>query len=331
MTRGFVFNFQNYLESKVSIDNRSFNPDVAGEFKRLIEKEESPVLLDLGTGTGLMLRHLLNLNFRGNIDLYGIDSDQNSIELARRRIHDKLKKEGYKLRASDSSIIASHNNTQLRITLISGNFFNTNMISSLKKVGFHAVTANGFMDIVPLLETVHTVRELLVENGLFYTTINYDGLTELLPDYGELDFENFLLQNYNESMDRRRYNGKKTGGSRTGSRLISVLLNSNFSLLSFGSSDWQIFPRSKQYGKGEKYFLKCILHFIKDQLQTDPTVDVDKLETWYRDRMSHVDMKRLYLLTHQTDILAKKEGGDLDDICGRSAGETERKGKTRPD
>jgi SAM-dependent methyltransferase len=223
MASEFVFNFQNYLESKVLVDYRSFNRRVAGEFNRLIESVENPALLDIGTGTGLMLRHLLNLNFRGNIDLYGIDSDPKSLEIARRRIIDKLKRKGYRLRASHSSIIAKHNSSHLRITLISADFFNPTSISRLKKVGVHAVTANGFMDIVPLLETVHSVRELLMENGLFYTTINYDGLTELLPDYREPEFENFLLQNYNDSMDRRRYTGKKTGGSRTGSRLIGAL------------------------------------------------------------------------------------------------------------
>ncbi len=92
MVNRFVFNFQHYLESKVSIDNRSFNRGVAFEFKRLIESVESPALLDIGTGTGLMLRHLLDLNYRGTVDFYGIDSELNSLEIARRRIVDKLKR-----------------------------------------------------------------------------------------------------------------------------------------------------------------------------------------------------------------------------------------------
>ncbi len=193
------------------------------------------------------------------------------------------------------------------------------------------MTANSFMDIVPLLETVHTVRKLLTENGLFYATINYDGLTELMPDYCEPVLENCILQNYNDSMDRRRYSGKKTGGSRTGSRLVGALLKSNFSILNFGSSDWQIFPQSKRYRRGEKYFLQCILHFIYNQLQTEHAIDGNQLKTWYRDRMSDVDMNILCLLTHQTDILAKKEGDGQNDICGSSFSETQEQGQTRSD
>ena len=148
---------------------------------------------------------------------------------------------------------------------------------------------------------------MLRKNGIFYSTINYDGLTTFLPPCQEESFERDLLSVYNFSMDTRTVNGKSTGGSRTGSRIFGAAQQRGFSIIDYGSSDWQVFPKKGRYSKDERFFLKSIIMMIYKEGSLCTSIDKRKLEEWYNMRLGQVDDNLITLITHQTDILAIKD------------------------
>jgi hypothetical protein len=202
---------------------------------------------------------------------------------------------------------AKKNRTTYRIEIIHSDFFNVKTFNSLKSIGFDCITANAFMDIVHLDSSVDRVFRLLRKNGIFYSTINYDGLTTFLPPWREESFERDLLTVYNFSMDTRTVNGKSTGGSRTGSRLFGAAQQRGFSIIDYGCSDWQLFPKNGRYRKDERFFIKSIIMMIYKEGLLCSSIDKRKLKDWYNTRVAQVDDDLLTLITHQSDILAIKD------------------------
>ena len=301
------FNYQAYLESKIKIDYRSLNRTVFNTFKTLIRREKNPVILDIGTGTGLMIRKLLQLKLVGDVMFYGLEWEKRSCEKACELIKEELSNFGFTHYKKNNVHFAQKDHSTYRIEIIHSDFFDDKTFESLKTIGFKCITANSFMDMVYLDSAVDQVHRLLRKNGIFYSTINYDGLTNLLPLWLDESFEGDLLSAYNFSMDTRRVNGKSTGGSRTGSRLFSAAQKRGFSIIDYGSSDWQLFPKKGRYSKDERFFLKTIIRMIYKEGTLVSSIDKRKLEEWYNTRLMQINDNLLTLITHQTDILAIKK------------------------
>ena len=232
-----------------------------------------------------------------------------------------LRSSGYKIgkkyRSRDKKwIYAQRQGAELQIDLLRGNLLEANATGSLGT--FDCITAHAFMDLMPLKRAVAIVRKLLKAEGVFYSTLNYDGLTVLLPEYQEPGLERRLLRIYNRSMDQRRSRGRKTGGSLSGRRLFGALLEGGFSILGMGSSDWNVFPSGGVYAKENKLFLYALLSMIEGEARrfragpggaeaadADPIVEPKLLADWYAQRLEAVENGRLSLIVHQLDLLAK--------------------------
>jgi hypothetical protein len=162
------------------------------------------------------------------------------------------------------------------------------------------------MDLMPLKLAVAIIRTLLKDDGMFYSTLNYDGLTELLPEYEKAGFERRLLRIYNRSMERRRSGGRKTGGALSGRRLYQALLDGGFEILGMGSSDWNLFPSGGSYSEEQELFLTSILSMIEGEARK-AAVDRTLLAAWYAERVEAVRNHSLSLIVHQLDLLAKPD------------------------
>jgi SAM-dependent methyltransferase len=301
--------FRTYLDSKIRIDFQSMNRAVFRSFRARIEKFESPRIMDVGTGTGLMIRKLLSLQLKGTAHLYGIDADAESIQRAAESLKGLLLARGYSVSGSDKTYGAIANNSKLHLTFAQADFFSLDQAPNSKNKPLHCITANAFMDLVPLRQTVQRIRYLLGEKGIFYSTINYDGLTVLLPLPENKIFEDRLLEVYHQSMDNRKTDhlSALTGGSRTGRTLYGVLEEYGFSIINFGCSDWQVISRKGKYRAQSRYFLKSIITMIYREGLKDPNIENEKLHNWFKTRLNQIEEDTLILITHQMDILAQKE------------------------
>ena len=316
MDRQSVHSMQDYLEAKRRVDLRCLNRYVLGAFRKLIEAVRDPALLDLGTGTGLMIRKLAAMRLNGNARIIGVDLDEGSCLAAVGFIKHDLAHFGYQSTTENRSqaetglcgrIQAQREECCLHIEVKAGDVLAAGTPWRPHGLQFDAVTANAFVDLLPLKDIVALVRRLLKPGGLFYTTINYDGMTTLLPLSTDVDFEEELLLCYNRSMELRRAGGRATGGSRTGSRLYGVLLEQGFGILGWGSSDWSVVPKQGRYGPGEANFIRAILQMIHDEGWNSGKLPQRKLERWLSERLEALERGGLSFMNHQIDALAQKE------------------------
>jgi len=315
MDRQSWYSAEDYLEAKRRIDLRCLNRHVLGAFKKRLEDVQDPVLIDLGTGTGLMVRKVASMHLSGNAHIIGLDLDEEICNAAVHIITGELVRLGYRDIGEEYDrdetglccyMQVEREGCRLVIEMRSGDVLAPEMPWRPTGLAFDAVTANAFVDLVPLKDIVSLAGRLLKPGGLFYTTINYDGVTTLLPLSHDEDFETELLGAYNRSMELRRSRGKMTGGSRTGSRLYSVLLEEGFSIVDWGSSDWTVLPRESRYKPGEAAFIRAILHMIYDEGVNSGRLAREKLDRWLSERFEALEGGRLSFMNHQIDVLAQK-------------------------
>jgi len=321
-------NAREYLEAKRRTDLRSVSRPVFTRFKKLLAAVQAPRVLDAGTGTGLMIRRLLAIWHSAGLDIWGVDIDPGNCAAAVELIRREMVRKGYGAAGGGSNTPGGYYleggpapgaerggssggaraKPPVRVHIVCGDFLGKDFLARTSGAQFDCVTAHAFMDLVPLDEGVERAHTLLRDGGIFYSSINYDGLTRLLPLFEDRAFEGELLRFYDETMDRRKKGERLTGGSRTGSLLFNALEDRGFEILDYGSSDWQVFPRDHRYRNREKTFLRHLLGFICSENKNNPRVDGRLLEKWREERLGAVDEARLSLFTHQADVLAMKRG-----------------------
>ena len=262
--------FTSYLEAKFAVDSASLNTGLYRRFRECLERTPEPRILDLGTGTGAMLRRITDFDLSGRVRLVGVDQEEGNLAAAGGLLREILRKRGYRLRPirEDSRtgrfhagpIHAEKQGCELEVDLLAGDILDERTTGSLE--AFDCITAHAFMDLMPLGPAVAVIRSLLRDGGIFYPTLNYDGQTVLLPEYEHPGFERRVLRIYDRSMERRRLGGRKTGGALSGRRLYRALQDGGFAILGMGSSDWNVFPYGGGYSARERIFLTAILSMI---------------------------------------------------------------------
>jgi len=302
--------FQAYLEAKAPIDSASLNPDLFGRFRRRLDADSAPRLLDLGTGTGAMLRRVLALPPAGGMELAGLDSDARSLEQASRRIADLLAGQGCRVReepeAAGWRLEAESGARRVRVRLGRGDLLDPGTPALFSGPAFGFVTAHAFLDLLPIERALRIIRPLLVPGGLLYATLNYDGSTLLLPPDRDPGFEQALLAAYHHSMETRRVDGEPTGGAFSGRRLRAALERGGFQVLGAGSSDWNVFPQGGQHAPGPALFLEALLGMIAWEGLRSPGIGPGEAEVWWRRRTAEVQAGRLGLVAHNLDLLAER-------------------------
>jgi len=315
------FDFPAYLEAKFAVDSASLNASLYARFKEHLRCTADLRILDLGTGTGAMLRRILQLDLSGRVHLIGLDQEEQNLAAGVDRIAQTLEDRGYRIvekrqNAADRSIRGRRRGNEIWIQFLQGDLLDPGTTGTLPPMD--CITAHAFMDLMPLRRAVAVIRSALKEDGLFYSTLNYDGLTVLLPEYEDGGFERRLLRIYDRSMEARRSRGAKTGGALSGRRLYRSLLEGGFVILGMGSSDWNVFPAEGSYTDDQKLFLTAIVSMIEaearracrkagagTQAGAKPIVEPGRLAGWYADRLEDVRNHKLALIVHQLDLLAR--------------------------
>lgn len=298
---------RNYFEERVSTDSDGVNQKIFGYLSSYVKKIESPVILDIGAGTGAVIRRMVKSAEIANPVFYGLDASRDLLDEARRQIAPLLERMGFAVKGGDQVIIATKDKRSVDVHLVTGDFFDEKLQASLEKLPLSGITTHAFLDLVPIEPTVAIVARLLKKGGFFYSSINYNGATELFPFFEDRSFEERLLSTYNRSMDERRVDSQPAGGSRAGGLLYGAVADHGFKIAGFGSSDWSIFPWNGSYTPTEENFLNSLLLTIYEEGLRHSELDRYSLAAWYATRSESVEQKALALLTHQTDLLAIKK------------------------
>lgn len=290
----------------IAKDGEEVNPRIFAQLASALQRLERPVILDLGTGSGTLIRRLLDLPGLASATFYGLDLNRDLLETARRQTAALLRAQGFAVRGGDQVVVATKGDRAVEIHLLSGDLFDEKLVATLEKLPLAGMTAHAYLDRVPLEATMEIAARLLKRGGFFYSAINYNGMTELLPLFEDRSFEERLIAAYNRALDERRYHSLPTGGSRTGGLLYEEAANHGFRVEGFGSSDWSIFPWEGSYTREAETFLNSLLLELYEEGLRHPEIDRLLLARWYAHRNQSIDERALALLVHQTDIFAVK-------------------------
>jgi SAM-dependent methyltransferase len=291
--------FADYLEAKFTLDERSLNREVRGAFLDALHSLPRIQCLDVGAGTCATLRRLLNSGLTTPLSLTALDRDPALLDLARREATGWLRALGLEPRMEAGAIQTEGE----RLTAI--RFAAADLKDYRPDRPYNLITAHAFLDIAPLPDSLRLFTAWLQPGGYLYASINYDGDTALLPVYDDAAFEARLLGQYNHSMECRRVDGQVTGGAWCGRRLHGLLPEYGFDILAYGSSDWNITPFLGEYRDGDAVCLEALLETISGEGQSSGLFHQDQLERWREHRLRLSRQRRLGLIIHQLDLLAR--------------------------
>jgi len=168
--------------------------------------------------------------------------------------------------------------------------------------------AHAFLDLIDVPAALPHLLALLRPGGLFYFTLNFDGVTIFEPALDPaLDAQ--IERLYHETMDRRIVNGLPSGDSRTGRHLFAHLRGAGAQILAAGSSDWVVFPGPAGYPADEASFLHAILQTVERALHGHPELDAAQFAAWVAARREQVERAELTYIAHQIDVLGSVPGG----------------------
>lgn len=273
------YSFTRYLAAKQSIDDRSLNHTVRQALLR--ELPPGPLdILEVGAGTGAMIDRLAAREVLSPGGRYtAIDADPANIAEARVR-----------LAAADLPV---------SLELAAADVYDFARRARGRRWGL--LIAHAFLDLVDVPRLLPQLFALLRPGGLFYFTINFDGLTVLEPAV-DPEFDQQVIDLYHRTMDERRVDGRPTGGSRAGRALLQQIPAAGGEILAAGASDWVVLPRRERYPADEAYFLHHLLHFFEASLTGRPELDPQRFSSWLARRRAQVDAAELILIAHQIDV-----------------------------
>ena len=166
------------------------------------------------------------------------------------------------------------------------------------------LVAHVFLDEVDISPTVPLLLTALRKGGLFYFSMNFDGVTIIEPVVHE-GLDALIEHLYHETMDERTLHGMPCGDSRTGRHLLACIKNAGAEILDVGGSDWVVFPTSSVYPADEAFFLHCIIETIHEALKGHSRLDSERFAAWVAERHAQIGRSELVLIVHQLDFVGE--------------------------
>lgn len=295
--------FRDYLDTKFALDERSLNPQVRSAFLDELRQRQRFSCLDLGTGSGASIWRLLHSGLPANLEITAVDRDAEILALASRRLAILLAARDYEVMAIPGGIRAHRDRRHITIDFITANLPD---FKPKARKHYDAVIAQALMDLLPPQLMARRIADWLRPEGVFYTSLNYDGNTTLFPLYPDEALEERILGAYDRSMEQRRVDGHGIGGARSGRRMHAALRQAGLEILTYGTSDWNLVPFRGVYPERESLCLTALLDMILNEAERSGEFTTDALDSWYQSRLRQIEAGELGFIVHQIDILARK-------------------------
>ena len=289
------YSFPHYLLAKQTVDDRALNKDVVAVLR--LRMSAQPVsVTEVGAGIGTMLKRLVEWKMFCAGEYVLVDEQPGNIAYAREWIPQWAAEAGLRVeRTGQDELRLCDRDRDILVRLECTDVFDF--------IGRNAqpadiLIAHAFLDLLPLPESLEKLFSLT--RGLAWLTINFDGISALLPVI-DLRLDANIERLYHASMDAR-----STGGdSHTGSKLFHYLRCLDAQLLAAGASDWVVYAPGGSYFADEKYFLEFILHFIESALNGCDELEADAFARWLVLRRRQIECGELVYIAHQMDFLVR--------------------------
>jgi len=296
MTSGYA----RYLAAKTTVDDRALNGHVLAELRRLMPAG-APRVLEVGAGLGTMVARLIDWGVVGTGEYILLDTERKLLDLSRQWLRGWADARGLRCDLRPDGLQVG----DLRIRLVHaelGRYLETDH-GALADV----LIANAVLDLVDVPAILPGLLRLLVPGGVYWFTINYDGMSIFAPGHPHDDQ---VMQAYHRDMDERVRYGRPAGESRTGRHLFHHLRTAGAPALAAGSSDWVVSAGPDgNYPGDEAHFLHSILSTIQDALRSrqDWVAPVD-LADWLAVRDRQLAAGELVYIAHQLDFTGRSPG-----------------------
>lgn len=302
-----AYDYRRYLAAKTTVDDRALNLRVLNALAAVLSDIEraAPIrVVELGAGIGTMVERILERDLFQSADYTAIDLDPQNIAEAARRLPEWAALHGYGV-ASRTPLTFTRGDQTVHIALEAVDVFDF-VARERDRHDVDLIIAHAFLDLVDVEALLPDLLSLLRPGGLFYVTVNFDGMTLFEPEIDQA-LDRRIESLYHQTMDPR------SGGSHSGRRLFSQLPNAGVEILEAGSSDWVVHPGSTGgYPADEAYFLHHIANTVWEALRDHPELNPAPFTEWIAQRHAQIESAELVYVAHQLDFLARapKEKGE---------------------
>jgi len=296
-----------YLSFKKSVDDRALNKNVYTALAAALPKS-SPAsrlkVLELGAGIGTMIERLVDWQLLTFAEYTAVDSDAVGIDESGGRMARWAAAGGldFSLRSKNSALIRARQG-EIYVKFRQADVYD---FLARENTGppWDLGIAHAFMDLIDIDVVLHQFINFIRPGGLLYLSLNYDGETIFLPEINP-SLERLILQLYNQSMDERITDGRKTGGCHTGRNLFGALQAAGAAVLAAGGSDWIVWPGPRGYPADESHFLHYIIDTFHNELKGHPALDQNAFESWVQTRHDQAESAKLIFIARNLDLLAQ--------------------------
>jgi len=286
----FEYSFTRYLAAKRSVDDRALNRHVWNSLIQTIDNLSTGnrlQILEIGAGIGTMIERIVEWELTSiPVHYTAIDAVGENIQEAQQRLA--------KFPLPSNWIVE---------------FEAVDLFDFIEREqeqrAWDLIIAHAFLDLINIPARLPQIFTLVKPSGIFYFTLNFDGITILEPVINQ-DFDSEVIHLYHETMDKRVINGALSGDSCAGRHLFANLRQLRVNLIDAGSSDWVVFPQQKGYTADESYFLHFIVHTIYKALEYHPAIESRRFSEWIAERHAQVNRQELVYIAHQIDFLGRK-------------------------
>lgn len=292
--------FPRYLAAKKSVDDRALNPRAWGALSRAVDRQAPLRVLEVGAGIGTMVERLIDGEVLHHAAYTAIDARAENIHHARQRLSAWGRERSFTVAETTTGLILDRGTDHLTLELEAIDLFDF-IRRERGKNTWDLLAAHAFLDLVDVPSTLPQLFGLLSDGGLFYFTLNFDGLSAFLP---ELDpqLDEHIIRLYHRTMDERVVNGASSGDSCTGRHLLARLVQAGVQILEAGASDWVVYPSNGGYPGDEAYFLHFIINTVHSALAGHAELEAERLSAWTAQRHAQVERGELVYIAHQLDI-----------------------------
>ncbi len=327
MTTQQTNNFIRYLAAKQTVDDRALNRNVWNTLNASLPPAtpDRPLrVLEVGAGIGTMIERLATRHRLSNAIYTAIDSDPDNIAEANRLLPiwgaaQELKVAQLapglspmrRTRLHREGAGASQTTDIVVETEIADVFGFVEREHGRRE--WDLLIANAFLDLLDIPSALPRLFAALRPGGLFYFTINFDGVTTFEPAIDPA-FDEEIERLYHQTMDERLTAGRPSGDSRSGRHLFHHLRRAGARILDAGSSDWVVYADGRNYPADEAYFLHFIVDTLRGALHEHPHLSTrrEQFAAWIDERHRQIDDGRMVYIAHQLDFVGQWPGSRAD-------------------